>query len=196
MIDLKQFCNDNGNYFGQPLRVGEFVYATDGYIAVRVAAADYPDAEEAKVGSRFSDNILSLFWPVESECTIPWPEGVPVMGEIKCPDCEGIGRVGTTVCANCGGDGETECFECGQDVDCDRCHGTGMMGGTTCAACDGNRRREGVLRFEILGTNLADKYVQLIASLPGVKAKPVTNPIQPVRFRFDGGVGLVMPVTL
>jgi len=46
-IDLQPFCDRDTPNMKQPFRIGDYVYATDGRIAVRVLFFDYPETHDA-----------------------------------------------------------------------------------------------------------------------------------------------------
>lgn len=82
-----------------------------------------------------------------------------------CPECDGRGR-------------EHDCPDC--ECICEACHGAGEL--------NAEKRTTTTIRGAIF--NLA--YVRLIASLPNVEFSQ-SDGKKPMFFRFDGGVGALMP---
>jgi hypothetical protein len=106
MIDLKPFCGtqETRYYLLKPFSRGDFTYATDGHICVRVARRD--DAPEQEI-----PDVTSLSW-AEREYTplpaidLPAVSMEPCMscydGSFHdCPDCQ-------CKCEDCNGTGETD----------------------------------------------------------------------------------------
>ena len=177
-IDLQPFCageDATRGYLMHPFRWGDFTYAIDGHICVRVPAMESdPPATTDCVSQKKLDELLSMH---------PSPEFAPL--RVKLPDQE------INVCAQCGGVGEYECPHCGHDGECEKCEGKGMI--------------EVETSVSIGGVHFRAQYIRKIAALPNVEIP--TNPIpisqknnkgiyDPVAmpFRFEGGIGCVMPI--
>ena len=170
MIDLKPFCGDNDirYYLNEPFSEGEFTYATNGHILIRVPRRD--DAKEVEADSMknrlpkmFADNPFLL--PVE----IP---DIPPMVEGDCDCCNGEG---------------THDYKCGNapPYACGECNGTGKqmteLGDTQWP------------EIEVGNAAFAPKYLRLIKTLPGIQFSPNTRD-HSAAFKFDGGDGLLMPM--
>lgn len=107
--DLHQFCageDDVRYYIHQPWSRGEWTYATNGYIIVRVARlADVDENEKAPNAEKiFADSKQTEFIPVP-ECAMP--------EDVECDTCDG--------------DGEHECGKCDNKHECGDCDGEGMV---------------------------------------------------------------------
>ena len=162
-IDLQQFCgaDETRPYLMKPFSLGEFSYATNGHILVRVARLEGVDPPaktfnpekplEGIEAASFAAPYFKL--PAEPEDT-------------ECEDCDGRGC-------------EHECPEC--HCICRACAGTG------------SQAAEGDYSTTYEGVNFALRYVRKMLALPGIEiAKPRTADA-PLLFRFEGGVGAVMP---
>lgn len=201
-IDLTAFAarpdQDTGRYdLLTPWREGEWLYATDGRIAVRVLAP--PDAPEPDSGRRVP-SIAYLFgppdWPdgqafVPPGTTMEWPEKTE-----ECDTCRGTGRGGT--CHECDGSGRVTCSACEQEHDCPDCDGTGKRGDATapCSDCAGTGRE--VVRpalYRMNGAIIQSRYADMIRALPGVGVCPCPQDSCRLNFVFDGGHGAVMGYT-
>ncbi len=110
-IDLDKFCrcSTDGRVM-LPITIGEYCYATDGRIAVRLPHADAPDFPVITAHDEsFYWLVVTLFdqFVPENLASIP-PHETPV--EKECPSCKGKGRLNwgsalPTPCAYCGGYG-------------------------------------------------------------------------------------------
>ena len=85
--------------------------------------------------------------------------------------------------------------------DCKSCGGTGSIRvecadeiSVSCPYCKGSGRRQFV-RLKWENRYLNDDLLRQIAELPGLAFSAVGQPAEVVRFRFDGGEGLMMPMT-
>lgn len=109
-LDLKPFCctEECRPYIQQPFTRGEYTYATDGHIAVRVAAreglADAPQVP--KIAEMFTEHLAASYVPLPA-VKLPEPDG-----NVLCAECEG-GLVSYHDCPHC-------------NCTCDRCDGTGL----------------------------------------------------------------------
>jgi hypothetical protein len=166
MIDLDKFCEKDGvrYYLEKPFRLGGYIYATNGHLAVRIPDDGREAAEAYKsvsgIGKIFADAIARD----GEQFTVPniaLPDGPD---EEKCPACNGLG--------------EPEC-DMEHMHDCPECDGTGMV--ETCI-----RVSVGVAEFQ-------RKYLRLLAELPNCKIF-VQRPDRSAYFTFDGGEGCLMPL--
>ena len=125
----------------------------------------------------------------------------PAYGSDTCPDtanlkpcltCKSTG--GVTTCPECDGDGSVY-FENtfnSYEPDCETCRGDGVSAGgsETCTTCAGEGHISTPIKFG--GVFLGSQYLKKLAELPNAKIEKTDNEIPPVRFKFDGGVGLLM----
>lgn len=87
---------------------------------------------------------------------------------------------------------DAECAECdgrGYEHDCPDCE-------CTCRACagSGSAAVEGNHSTSYEGVTLALRYVRKMLALPAIEIAKPSAPDAPLLFRFDGGVGAVMPM--
>lgn len=168
-VDLQQFCSTDSVrfYLHNPFTLGDFTYATNGHIIVRVPKVDgVPLAESAPNPSNiFKDFPASDRFTALPPLNLPKAEGPET---VDCSECDGRGK-------------EHECPDC----DCE------------CEACDGSGKevREKRVSTELAGVILQLRYVRQIAALPHVEIAPhLAINGKPVFFRFEGGDGALMPM--
>jgi hypothetical protein len=162
MIDLKKFCSTDFTrlYLMKPFTIGNWTYATNGHICVRVPTMpEWPGPEnEIKAPELFAA-------PVTEFRPLPKIEFPPPDEDDECESCDGRGS-------------EHECPDC--LCICKQCNGTGK------------EPPYSDVSVEIGNAIYAGKYIHLIRSLPGVEIGP-THERDPMRFRFAGGEGCLMP---
>lgn len=204
-IDLKKFCeNDRCRpYLNNPFSIGDFTYASDGRIAVRV-----PRLESVGEVEGAPDTILKVFTEnliaFDQATLVPKP---PQVADLSCKACKRTGKV--TLCETCGGEGYQEC-DLGHDHDCEDCDGNGVIAvhpggekdGIECPECDGLGKipdtpqglGTGVIIDGKVGVGLG--YLRKLADLPLVRwsLDHRTYPEAPIPFWFDGGEGILMPM--
>lgn len=202
MIDLSKFTSSpdgtGGHYLSTPWSVGDHSVATNGHILVRVPRRDdIPENDKAPS----LETVLASAFP--SDDFIPFPAFTPAPAE-PCNDCRGIGRV--TECEDCDGEGEHECLECGNETECASCQGSGVhpdrLGDAEaikCAACAGSGHRDDKCSVTLADNlHISQRYALLIADLPAARIVSVPRDpkdLRAVPFVFDGGDGLVMPLS-
>jgi hypothetical protein len=170
MINLQQFCEKDDDYLsesrkwlGRPFSRGDWSYASDGRILLRVPRL--PDVPE---GVAASSKAEELFAEVAGEPFVnPTPNKLPeIDDDEECAECDGRGTA----------------------HDCPTCH-------CACLACDGTGIENPWLHLSI-GYGQAvfhALYIARIKDLPDLKfGKPDAE--KPMRFQFDGGEGLLMPM--
>lgn len=177
-IDLQPFCalpNSIREYLEHPFRYGDWTYATNGYILVRVPAVegDAPIAADGvvKMSQGHLENILAA----------------PLCDATFAPLRVNLPPIEMRECMTCGGSGIWK-----DDP------APGMF--TKCDDCDGSGKVEKETSVSIAGVFFSAKYIAQIAALP--EAELPTNPIHPrdrwdvtpCPFRFSGGIGALMPM--
>ena len=212
MIDLQAFCQSDDDFIVHcdrttPWSFGAYSYATDGIIGIRVARRDGITRED---GPDLEGLIQST---PEEGALIPLPVFTLPPG-VDCGVCDGLGYLES--CAECSGMGETECTSCGHDAECEECDGSGHLSAfdvnkgvarieatheraVPCDDCEGSgkiaARRN--LSVEIaLGTYIDAVHLDRLRALPNVRIDtPQNKKFSPIRFAFDGGIGLIMPLS-
>lgn len=181
-----------------PAVFGEYVYATDGRVAVRMPcdpelAKEIDAAREGTRCPRIPD-VFSGEWSDE-------PLAMPTdFTAATCERCQGKGVSDTTTCKTCKGEGYYECFECGQDVRCDECRGKGEATYKgrefKCEYCDGTGQN-GMTKISCGPVHIAYRFLSIVrdagAVLYPAKEMPAKNA---VLWRVPGTdiEGLVMPI--
>lgn len=201
-IDITQFCNahDPRTSLRQPWTLGEYTYASDGHSIIRVP----------RIADITGEGVSIIHLPWDHDSITEWhpvPSDIPDSRRVECKSCEGTGKIIT--CEDCNGDGEVQ-YEYSSlsgktydaDIECPVCEGRGKMNGDgeRCEDCDGHGYSfESVaVKVEYLGLYVSNHLLKRVKDLPGVMisikgiATPHDLPI--VRFKFDGGVGLIMPM--
>lgn len=166
MIDLQQFCGTDSTRakLAAPFPDGEFTYATDGRIIVRVSALDYPSLSESNAPRNVA-TIQKWNHPAITD----WrdlPPGLPEDDWRECKTCKGLG--------------DHYCETCEDWHDCGKCDGAG--------------RKYHIIGIAVGASKIDAKYLRKIATLPDAKIENPSEPNDAVAFKFTGGVGYVMPV--
>jgi len=85
-----------------------------------------------------------------------------------------------------------------KEQDCEECGGSGRIDfagiNNRCQECSGKGKTPRHIGVEVGGIPFSDVYLSWIAELPGAEIGPM-GPLEPARFRFKGGEGLLMPRT-
>ena len=186
---LKKFVSqdDPRKYMRSPFTRGEWTYATNGHIAVRVPKIDgveiLPEKHLPLLESLFQsvggNDFIALPWmPPPEECLLCSGTGIAY----ECPECDGEGEFehGTHsyCCEECGGSGQVEYRE-KSEIACRICGGTGVA-----------RYKP----MKVGGSHFDLFYLHLINGLPGAKFAPGAGRMDMARFVFDGGEGILMPM--
>lgn len=165
MIDLQQFCagpDENRPALEQPWREGDYVYASNGKVLLRVLADDFSAVKERtgtpKMGTWDFDGIRG------------WQEWMTIPAVLPEPR--------TAECGACYGAGEHACEKCGTNHDCGKCKGKGT--------------REIAIPVEIGTAKIDAKQLRLLAKLPGILIeKRDDRASEPRTFKCDCGEGFV-----
>ena len=210
-MNLQKFCSKADRHTGKldsPWSFGEFTYASNGVILIRVPRlADVGENDNApKIHLREFPLLLSTE-PAEwvsvpevdyggDECEVCYGTGIALL----CPECEGDGEVAVRSrfndyedqeCLTCQGNGQISRGEWASFVKMHKFKGEAIEG--NCDRCDGSGM-EGTQDFKTVnGVKLNEKYLWMLGELPGATLGTF-GPHDAVRFRFDGGDGLVMPM--
>jgi hypothetical protein len=199
---LQAFCFRDHYRLCKPFQRGEYTYATNGRIGLRLPTADVPPELELAEGV---DTIEQLNWDRPDTEPIPLPS---TEGEKSkpCKECEGNGYV--KKCRECDGYGEEVCYACGHEDTCRACDGDGTFAShkenpdaTPCEDCHGT----GKIGIETAiplahGVHANDRYLRLIgAHLTDVLLYPIPGKMDsgsshPIYFTFTEGDGILMPI--
>jgi hypothetical protein len=196
--DLQKFCSTDSTRvnINKPFSDGDYTYATNGCIIVRVTRIEgvgeqevFDTLKKIDAGKLFS-NI-----PNYPYFTIP---DIPEPSFDTCHKCAGTGK--TKTCPECGGDGVVMLsnrynhYEC----DCETCGGDGYYAKgkgeeTTCEQCGGEGKiykRENSIASGRLYRNI---YLSLLKELPECLLAEAKD-LEPGHFKFTGGDGMLMPL--
>ncbi|MEK9207769.1 MAG: hypothetical protein AAB922_04755 [Patescibacteria group bacterium] len=188
-MDLNLFCDESREKLAKPFNYDKYTYATNGKILVRV-----------KKDPQYNDNVGVdvLRLPFDHDHITEWVDMPTMPAPMDCMACGGIGTV--SECLDCKGEGEiTLKSDYGEyEVECETCDGDGGAD-MVCPLCDGLKKRH--LDNESImyqGYRLCLNLLEKIKTLPNIKLGFVPqlsgNFYPPVRFKFDGGIGLLMPM--
>lgn len=192
--ELSVFAGPDYPKMAGPFSFGDYSYATNGHILVRVPRlADVPEWEalNEKVARLFE----GLDFPALTAALVEIPD-FPQPEPEPCPVCGGTGKIST--CPECGGDGEVTFENDFHEYECDclTCYGSGKVSGheSLCGDCNGTGKRKVTEMIEVGCTGFSSHYLNLMRErLPGVKIAP-TGPEKPNYFKWDGGDGFLMPM--
>ena len=186
-MNIIKFCGEFDK-LKEPFVEGDFVYASDGRMAVRCIIKDHSYTYKYSDASVKVDEYLSKASkdiPIDFNFYEHTPE------YIQCSSCKGIGK--TKECPECEGTGEVECGECGNKRDCDDCDGTGKAEEERCGDCNGLGGR--LKEYEIVLTDklkVQAKFLSTIyTQLDNVKLYANDGYIY---FTFDNGEGILLPL--
>jgi len=187
--DLQKFCSDDDPRVDiqAPFSQGERTHATNGHIAIsvprikKVKEQGTPDMGKVYNMVDFDDPARVWVLPPEPVFTIDRCHECDAQGYIRpcscesgCRKCDGLGWIPAK-------QGEPEAEPCSRCIE-----GEIISGSVLVAGPKGE-------------TALASKYVELIRTLPSAEIGLIGNESDglkaPVCIRFDGGIGLLMPVS-
>ena len=203
MIDLSKFTSDRINQqYAEPWSFGDYSYATDGSMAVRVPKIDgIPAMPEHQKKSEQIDAWINAWINADPG---KWFDVVFKQIEMQqCKECSGRGYL--RLCEECKGEGfvyfKTDYND--YTVTCRSCRGHSVKPtsktdstGSPCEECDGTGKVYPDLN-ETTATKYGDhKYNDILLSklsvFKNVKIKPMGKK-DPAVLRFDEGMGLLMP---
>ena len=181
---LKTYCSTDiqRKWVTKPFTVGDFTFATDGRILFRVPAiAEVPEDPDATKGSKGVMAMLDKDVVNEYKPLPPFEPREPG----PCPGCDGRGKSEWVECPDC-----TERIHLdGQTIVCLECGGLGRR----LKHDDGNIH---LLSVDLGGTWISVKYYEILSKLPKLTIATNMDATGPLHFKFDGGDGLLMPMTI
>ena len=210
-IDLQRFCSteaDSREHLRAPWKLGKWVYAANGSIAIRVPAVSRPDITDTPKAAPNAAALFEKAFEADGDFLILPP--VPAIQ--KCMECEGTGKVRAIRCPDCDGGS----FMHGHySYECKNCEDSAGGAGwerlyddthakqphevqRPCMECSGNGYPTGGSETITLGEAIYEPaYLALFAGLPQVRVRPgdpcTVEKAGPAAFIFDGGQGLLMP---
>lgn len=210
-MDLSIFCSKKqrvAKHLAVPWSFGDFTYASDGHILIRVPRiADVPENDSAPKVWEGTFGKQFITEPAEW-VSVPAVDYKPV----TCPICEG--KAEAFMCPECEGDGEvypSTQFHTYPLQDCITCQTSGVISEEhwqrfikanrfkgepimePCAACNETGLVWTMCHKFINGAKINEKFLWIVGNLPNAQLG-VFSPLDPIRFRFDGGDGLIMPM--
>lgn len=196
---MQPFCavGDVRAYLNHIFKKGEFLCASNGHVFIRVqndgTVEVLPESEDNKTDD---GKILNLeAWPTDG--FIPLEFSAPDIIE-QCSICEGTGKTfEKEECDECDGKGE---FKHGSHYySCDECDGDGKVQASfgdkiACVDCHATG-----IKYQYLtipdGRVFNYTYMLKLQALPGIIYLPDhSDSSTSMRFKFDNGVGLLMPI--
>ena len=167
-INLETFCSPERPELARPFSLGEWTYASNGHVLVRVQRREeIPENAENPVGFRaaslFSEITRKPHYTPAPKFELP----EALEKKVRCFPCDGSGKAHRRQCPDC-------------QCECPVCHGTG-------------ERIEPAEPIKIGRTSFTAKYISWLQQLPNLELDRVPRGPNPMRFRFDGGEGLLMP---
>ncbi len=166
-IDLQPFCGREITryYIIKPWSLGEWTYATNGHICIRVPRrADVPEMVDnpANTVKIFVEHFTAPAFRLFRGADLPEVSA----DDLKCERCDGRGHM-------------HDCPDC--TCECEWCDSSGT-----------NPHREN-RSVGINGVPFAACYVRLIQVLPNLRVSTAIKPSDPMPFTFEGGDGVLMP---
>lgn len=196
--EIQKFCsiNDIRTYLNKPIRQGGFIYATNGFIAVRVVDDGSFDIPESNIiyglinfNRVFAERAFAELKPLSALMTGSQPEKSPCKA---C--CDGGKNESARECNECDGDGQ---FHHGSHTyECRECGGSGKKANAAsipivCSVCRGCG--DGNFNFQVGNQKYNGRLLKLIEDLPNVKIECEVENFDTAKFVFDGGEGRLMP---
>lgn len=199
---LQPFCavSDVRYYLNHIFKKGDFLCASNGHCLVRM-----PDDGTVEIHPETLENTINIdrvlnieAWPQDG--FVPFEFAEPEIIE-KCHTCNATGKTfQKEECDECDGDGE---FEHGTNTyECKECDGSGKLRinhgeKTACEDCNGTGINYAYLTIPD-GRLFNHQYLLKLKALPGITYLPDHSDGEhgsvSMRFKFDNGLGLLMPV--
>jgi hypothetical protein len=172
-IDLEKFCyrglEPERQKLCQPFSIGEWTYATNGHVAVRVPRrtdiAENPAAPTKEATTLFEEGTKRARYKPAPKSELPPLETCEWEETLTCLQCNGTGK-------------QHQCPDC--SCECGECNGTGEV-----IFIRWHETTIGRACFN-------SKYIAWLQELPNL-ALGQPHKHAPLPFRFEGGEGLLMP---
>lgn len=124
-----------------------------------------PDVPTTDKEAKWDGPLEGIDKTTFSPLTLKLPDA-PVEG-VECDACEGRGY-------------DHDCPDC--ECLCDACNGSGKMAS------------EQKISTTVRGVSFSLRYIRMMAALRGVEVSNKIEAEKPLLFKFDGGVGAIMPI--
>lgn len=187
---LKRFCHVSRPLMAEPFSQGEYSYATDGKIAIRIQRLDVIGE---KTGAPQMDRLPWDHKDIDGWLGFPYYDTTTLD---KCGVCHGIGTIRD--CPECDGDGvvllDNEYNE--YEFTCQTCTGDSSLPGDliearNCPVCGGTGTDLSAVISWGAG-HIAITLLEKIKSLPDARLSLIGDGCVPFMFIFLGGEGIVM----
>lgn len=198
--DLKKFCSLTRDRVKTPYSIGDFTYATNGHLIVRIPKLDdvgpVPDpVDPSRIFSYktdYNDSEMQLL-----------PKEYHKTEKLICSSCRGHKII--SLCDDCEGDGVVHFeSELGHEYEfeCIECNGYGVLSknnlhfdkdkATECTTCGGEGETIKSFPVKIGQNNFQSDYINKLLTLPNLRFSSPDPEQDAVYFRFDGGDGFIM----
>jgi hypothetical protein len=166
-LDLQPFCSKDSYrpMLHKPFSRGEFSYACEGAMMIRVARRD--DVPEIE-GAPHAEKVFDPQWKDGEFEALPADFPVPDRAEDDCRECDGHGS------------GIHDCPDC--DCDCEVCDGTGKVEAEAYVSVRGRTVNAKFVRL-----------IKMLPN-PKFAVEFPKDENAPISFAFDGGCGLLATV--
>lgn len=201
-IDLAKFCSfdRHRSHLSAPFTIGDYTYASNGHIGIRVPRRDdvpEGDPKTLSLAKTFADGDALEFRPLPDVPIAP-PLDLP-----RCQTCRSSGKI--VDCELCGGTGEHKC-DCEHcDRGCDDCDGYGNAPAgfnaepaevRVCDDCDGFGRKHDERCVRLFGkTVLRLRYFNHAQDVDGPREVGIADSAESaVFFRMPECMIAIMPL--
>ena len=180
---LLKFCDTDDVRLKLPFSMGDYTYATDGRILIKVPRmSEYPENPLAPNPDVEHEKNPAKWYPVK---------GIKMPKKTDCRFCRGQGK--NFVCPECHGETMVRISNDYSEyiMECKCCGSGGKIG--FCEECDGTGENLQQHSMNFHGITFNQRYLALLSKLPnceiGLISKTAVTP-----FRFDGRSGIIMPM--
>jgi hypothetical protein len=170
--DLQTFCSTDSDpryrEIQRPFSRGDWTWATDGHLIIRVPRLQAVSEGAAVTLKIIEDTIAAC----RNDTTRPigtLPE--PTTIRIECDHCNGTGRKHDSPCCNC---------------ECSECDGDGWL----------IYKSDDDISVSIHEVPFDVGLFRKLSDLPNLRVQAIAEPKKPLYLRFDGGEGLLMPLSM
>ncbi len=205
-VDLTAFCLPHPHRCGKfnlsrPFVQADWTFATDSRICLRVPPESGDVRDDASVN--LPPAAPMPWWDHDQRrCWHDLPATPPrvFQEDSCCPACDGTGwnrpHLECEVCQGVGALMDDSPYEFSDTwKECAACRGSGILGATPCGTCKGRASFVQPTTVQLGGQFFDLGFYRKIQSIGGVEyAMRFDGGDEPLRFRFDGGLGLLMGI--